>query len=167
MSNPNPKLRNALGISALTAFSLVMIGCGGSSSSAPAVATNASPSAPLITTGPTSAVTKHQYTYNLSSVDPEGDAITYSLSTANADVSITGSVLTYKPSAPAFGGAPVNVTLSVVAKDAQQHVAFGFGDGECDSEPGAGVLEREQHPDDRERGCGAGDVHVRGIGGGS
>ncbi|MBL0210886.1 MAG: hypothetical protein IPQ13_08265 [Holophagaceae bacterium] len=116
-------LRNALGISALTAFSLVMIGCGGSSSSAPAVATNASPSAPLITTGPTSAVTKHQYTYNLSSVDPEGDAITYSLSTANADVSITGSVLTYKPSAPAFGGAPVNVTLSVVAKDTHNNTS--------------------------------------------
>src|SRR5512141_2156326 len=116
-------LRNALGISALTAFSLVMIGCGGSSSSAPVAATNASPSAPLITTGPTSAVTKHQYTYNLSSVDPEGDAITYSLAVANPDASITGSVLTFKPTTPAFGAAPINTTLSVVAKDSHNNTS--------------------------------------------
>ena len=119
MNNPNPKLRYALGISALTAFSLVMVGCGGSSSSAPntTTPTNGSPTAPLITTGPTSAVTKHQYTYNLVSTDPEGDPITYSLAVANADATITGSVLTYKPTAPAFGAPDANVMLSVVAKD--------------------------------------------------
>ncbi|MBL0210278.1 MAG: immunoglobulin domain-containing protein [Holophagaceae bacterium] len=86
-------------------------------------ADNQAPSTPLITTGPTSAVTKHQYTYNLSSVDPEGDPITYSLAVANADASITGNVLTYRPSTPSFGGAPINTTLSVVAKDSHNNTS--------------------------------------------
>ncbi|MBL0312452.1 MAG: hypothetical protein IPP78_06980 [Holophagaceae bacterium] len=93
MSNPNPKLRNALGISALTAFSLVMIGCGGSSSSAP-TASNAAPGSVTIS-GANTAVTAHSSIYNLSAVDPEGDAITFSTTTAGATIS--GSVLTFTP----------------------------------------------------------------------
>ena len=108
MNNPNPKLRSALGISALTAFSLVMIGCGGSSSSAPVIV-NAAPGGVTIA-GPTAAVTQHSYIYNLSAVDPEGDAITFSTTTTGATVS--GSVLTYTPTAT---GAPA--TISVIATD--------------------------------------------------
>ncbi|MBL0311189.1 MAG: hypothetical protein IPP78_00460 [Holophagaceae bacterium] len=113
MNNLNPKLRNALGISALTAFSLVMIGCGGSSSSAP-TASNAAPGSVTIS-GANTAVTAHSSIYNLSAVDPEGDAITFSTTTAGATIS--GSVLTFTPTVVAPASAPA--IISVIATDSK------------------------------------------------
>ncbi len=113
MNNPNPKLRNALGISALTAFSLVMIGCGGSSSSAP-VAVNAAPGSVTIS-GSNTAVTEHASIYNLSAVDPENDAITFS--TTSTGATISGTVLTFLPHVVAPASAPA--IISVIATDSK------------------------------------------------
>ena len=70
-------LRNTVGIASLTALALTMVACGGSSSSTPAptTPTNNAPTTPQITSGPTSATTKHTYTYNLFSTvgDPMMD----------------------------------------------------------------------------------------------
>ncbi len=115
MNNPNPKLRYALGISALTALSLAMVGCGGSSSSAPTAATNQSPATPVIV-GPTSGITLHPATYNLSSTDAEGDQITFVVSgAATATVGPTsgsGSFI-WTPTASQTGAQ----TISVIAQD--------------------------------------------------
>lgn len=108
-------LRNTAGIGSLSALALVMVACGGSSSSAPQQPANQAPSKPLISTGPTTAITKHQYIYNLTSTDPEGDAITFSMSPANADSTINGNTLTYRPSVTTAQ----TVTLSVIATDSK------------------------------------------------
>ncbi|MBL0312456.1 MAG: hypothetical protein IPP78_07000 [Holophagaceae bacterium] len=145
--------RNALGISALTAFSLVMIGCGGSSSSAP-TASNAAPGSVTIS-GANTAVTAHSSIYNLSAVDPEGDAITFSTTTAGATIS--GSVLTFTPTVVAPASAPA--IISVIATDSKgsrfsRQDRFGGRDGECGaslhqraSDLGSGGPGFELHPD--------------------
>ena len=75
----NHSFRNTVGLASLSALALAMVACGGSSSSSPAVVQNQAPSAPVIV-GPTTAITLHPAFYNLSAVDPEGDAITFVVS---------------------------------------------------------------------------------------
>ncbi|MDE3245681.1 MAG: hypothetical protein KGN80_06300, partial [Acidobacteriota bacterium] len=120
MNNPNPKLRYALGISALTALSLAMVGCGGSSSSAPAAATNQSPSAPGITaTG--LQITGHPMTFNLSAVDPEGDQITFTVSgaaTASVGPTSGSGSFTFTPAVQSTPSSQ-SLSLSVIAKDSK------------------------------------------------
>ncbi|MBK8724617.1 MAG: hypothetical protein IPL96_00840 [Holophagaceae bacterium] len=108
-------LRTTAGIGSISALALVMVACGGSSSSAPQQPANQAPSKPLISTGPTTAITKHEYIYNLTSTDPEGDAITFSLSPANTEATITGNTLKYRPNVPTAQ----TVTLSVLATDSK------------------------------------------------
>ncbi|MBK8726912.1 MAG: hypothetical protein IPL96_12935 [Holophagaceae bacterium] len=108
-------LRTAAGIGSISALALVMVACGGSSSSAPQQPANQAPSKPLISTGPTTAITKHEYIYNLTSTDPEGDAITFSLSPANTEATITGNTLKYRPNV----ATAQTVTLSVLATDSK------------------------------------------------
>ncbi|MBK8724747.1 MAG: immunoglobulin domain-containing protein [Holophagaceae bacterium] len=100
-------------------YDAVATNVAGSATSAGAVLTvttpNQAPSKPLISTGPTTAITKHEYIYNLTSTDPEGDAITFSLSPANADAAITGNTLKYRPSV----ATAQTVTLSVLATDSK------------------------------------------------
>lgn len=107
-------LRNTVGIASLTALALTMVACGGSSSSTPAATTptNNAPTTPQITSGPTAATTKHTYTYNLFSTDADGDAITFSV-VSGADATISGSVLTFKPTTAG------SATLTVKATDSK------------------------------------------------
>ncbi|MFN8010237.1 MAG: hypothetical protein U0P81_02420 [Holophagaceae bacterium] len=133
-------LRTAAGIGSLSALALVMVACGGSSSSAPQQPANQAPSKPLISTGPTTAITKHQYIYNLTSIDFEGDAITFSMSPANTDATINGNTLTYRPSV----ATAQTVTLSVIATDSKGAAsAAGTAAVNVLPEPGSGV----QQPD--------------------
>ncbi|MFN8011519.1 MAG: immunoglobulin domain-containing protein [Holophagaceae bacterium] len=96
-------------------YDAVATNAAGSATSASAVLTvNRPPSQPILT-GPGSAITKHQVTYALASTDPDGDALTFAVNPANADASISGSTLTYRPSV----GSAQTVTLSVVATDSR------------------------------------------------
>lgn len=105
----NKTLRNSMGLASLSALALVMVACGGSSSSStPATPTNGAPSAPVIV-GPTTAITLHPAFYNLSATDPEGDAITYLVN----GTAIAGN--TYTLNASAAGA----TTFSVVARDSK------------------------------------------------
>lgn len=76
------------------------------------VVTNQAPSMPTIL-GPTTLMVGQTGTYSLSSTDPDGDSITYLQSPAVNGVSISGSTLTFTPSASG------SVTLSVIARDSR------------------------------------------------
>jgi subtilisin-like proprotein convertase family protein len=65
--------------------------------------------------GANTAVTAHSSLYNLSAVDPENDAITFSATTTNGTATVTGTVLTFTPSGVAPASAPTIIT--VVATD--------------------------------------------------
>jgi len=69
-------LRNVVGLTSISALALALVGCGGSSSSTPAAATNLPPTNVQIQ-GPVNLITAHPYTFNLSATDPEGDAIIF------------------------------------------------------------------------------------------
>ncbi len=107
----NTSFRNSLGLASLSALALVMVACGGSSSSSsPATPTNAAPSTPVIV-GPTTAITLHPAFYNLSAVDPEGDAITFV---------VTGTGFTGAGNSATLNAtAATPTTLNVVAKDSK------------------------------------------------
>ncbi len=107
----NNSFRNSMGLASLSALALVMVACGGSSSSStPATPTNAAPSAPVIV-GPTTAITLHPAFYALSAVDPEGDAITFTVT----GTGFTGSGNSATLNASTAGAA----TITVVAKDSK------------------------------------------------
>lgn len=107
----NNSFRNTMGLASLSALALVMVACGGSSSSStPATPTNAAPSAPVIV-GPTTAITLHPAFYALSAVDPEGDPITFTVT----GTGFTGSGNSATLNATAAGAA----TITVVAKDSK------------------------------------------------
>jgi hypothetical protein len=99
-----------MGLASLSALALVMVACGGSSSSTPAAATNQAPSTPVIV-GPTTAITLHPAFYNLSATDPEGDAITFT---------VTGTGFTGLGNSAILNAAAAGTsTITVVAKDSK------------------------------------------------
>ncbi|MBI4913646.1 MAG: hypothetical protein HY823_12990 [Acidobacteria bacterium] len=102
----NTSLRNSVGLASLSALALVMVACGGSSSSSTPQQTIQAPSAPVIV-GPTNAITLHPAFYNLSSVDPQGQAVSFIVN-GNA---IQGN--TYQLNATTAG----STTISAVAKN--------------------------------------------------
>lgn len=105
----NRSFRNTMGLASLSALALVMVACGGSSSSStPAAPVNQAPSAPVIV-GPTNAITKHPAFYQLSSTDPEGSAVTFTVTGTGFTGSGNAATLNASAAGPAV--------LTVVAKD--------------------------------------------------
>lgn len=106
-------LRNA-GLTSITALSLALVACGGSSTSTPPVppVVNQAPINAAIT-GSDSMATGHVKDFALNATDPEGKAITYTVTASAGTVAVTGNVA--KLTAPA---APGTVVLTMTAKDA-------------------------------------------------
>ncbi len=75
---------------------------------------NTAPST-LIIAGSSSAVTEHASIYSLSAIDAEGDAFTFSTTTASATIS--GTVLTFLPHVASPSSAPA--VISVIATDSK------------------------------------------------
>lgn len=134
----NKTLRNSMGLASLSALALVMVACGGSSSSStPATPTNQAPSTPVIV-GPTSAITYHPAFYALSAVDPEGDAITFTVTGTGFTGSGNSATLTATAAGPAIitvvakdsknaSSAAANLTVQVAANRAPQFISQANG----------------------------------------
>jgi hypothetical protein len=106
-------LRNVVGLTSISALALALVGCGGSSSSAPATTTNQAPTNVQIV-GPANLITAHPYTFNLSATDPEGDVITFNVNGTDLPAGQTSYVLT-----PTAVVSPAGTVLTVIAKDSK------------------------------------------------
>ncbi len=112
-----PKMLRNAGLTSITALSLALVACGGSSSSAPPAPVNQAP-INLSIAGSDAIVAGHVKDYALNATDPEGKTITYTVVASNGTVAVTNNVA--KLTAPATAG---TVILTMTAKDADGAIA--------------------------------------------